>query len=186
MKKIIISSLLVFIFVVFLGFSQVAQADIKYIALKIDGLHCPFCAYELAKNIKKIKGVSNYDVDMKQSKVFIKIKEQVKLSSVYNAVNKSGYYLKKVFVRIEGKIVQSKEGLMLLMTKDKQKFMLYESGALLKKFTKDKIPKLLGDKMRQKLIGYEEWGKDVLVEGSTHYHKGLPFGLLINKIKATE
>lgn len=180
MKKFLVCML---VFVVLLGFTKSVKAQISYIVLKVGGLHCPLCSYELGKKIAKIKGVSTYDVDMKNGKFFVRLKAPVKLSSIYKTVYLGGYFLKDVYIRVKGRIYESEEGLKVIMTEKKQKFVLYESESLLKKFNKGEVPKLLTDKMRKKLRGFEEWGKEVLVEGYVHKHGKVPFGLLIKSIK---
>lgn len=43
------------------------------IKIEVDGLSCPFCAYGLEKNLKKVKGVGNIKIDVDNAFVLIDI-----------------------------------------------------------------------------------------------------------------
>lgn len=39
--------------------------------LSVDGLACPFCAYGIEKQLRRIEGVQTVDVDLKQGQVIV-------------------------------------------------------------------------------------------------------------------
>lgn len=56
-----LSLLMMFISLVFGNNSASAQevTTVTYIKIQVDGLSCPFCAYGLEKNLKKLKGAKD-------------------------------------------------------------------------------------------------------------------------------
>jgi len=61
--------------------------------IQVDGLSCPFCAYGLEKNLKKVNGIESVDIDMKTGKatVIIKSDMQVDDQALRKAVKKAGF-----------------------------------------------------------------------------------------------
>ncbi len=47
---------LILIFLLSSAFPLFAESDTQKIKIKVEGLYCPFCAYGLEKQLKKIKG----------------------------------------------------------------------------------------------------------------------------------
>jgi len=62
-------------------------------SIQVDGLSCPFCAYGLEKNLKKVNGIESVDIDMKTGKatVIIKSDRQVDDQALRQAVKKAGF-----------------------------------------------------------------------------------------------
>lgn len=187
MKSKVMVSVLLIVLVV-LGLARPVKAEIERITLRVDGLACPFCAYGLEKKITKIKGVSSYDVDMKEGKVFIGVKPeaQIELNSLYQVVKEAGFTLRSISLRVKGKISQSELGLVLLVGGSNDKFILLESEAILKKYHRGKLAKPLSEKLKKKLTPLKDLGKEVLIEGLVHEHKGLPSGLSVDHLEIIE
>ncbi|MDX8410252.1 MAG: heavy metal-associated domain-containing protein [Mariprofundaceae bacterium] len=61
--------------------------------IQVDGLSCPFCAYGLEKNLKKVAGVKDVDTDMKAGKVVVELKSEAEVSDddLRHAVKKAGF-----------------------------------------------------------------------------------------------
>lgn len=179
---IILSSLLLFIF------AAPVKAEIEQITLRVDGLACPFCAYGMEKKITRLKGVSSYDVDMREGKVFVGLKPdaQVELNVLRKAVKEAGFTLRNVSLTAKGKISQSEEGLVLLVTGTNDKFLLFEREALLEKYHQARAPQALGDDLKKRLFEAKEGEKEVLIEGIVHEHKGFLPGLSIDDLKVIE
>ena len=70
----------------------------KQLAIQVDGLSCPFCAYGLEKNLKKVKGVSEVEVDMKTGKAFVTIISEAKVThaQLKEAVKRAGFSAKEI------------------------------------------------------------------------------------------
>ncbi|WP_038247058.1 heavy-metal-associated domain-containing protein [Ghiorsea bivora] len=63
------------------------------VTIQVDGLSCPFCAYGLEKNLKKIEGIEAVKIDMKTGKATITIQENMGVTdqSLRQAVKKAGF-----------------------------------------------------------------------------------------------
>jgi len=75
--------------------SSAFAADItgRTIAIQVDGLSCPFCAYGLEKHLKKINGVKGVKINMKSGKAIVALKSgaQVDDAALSEAVKKAGF-----------------------------------------------------------------------------------------------
>lgn len=87
------------VFVVFIlwltsfGIIFAGDATSQKATIQVDGLSCPFCAYGLEKNLKKVKDVESVDIDMKTGQVTVIIKSdtQVDDQALRQAVKKAGF-----------------------------------------------------------------------------------------------
>ncbi len=61
--------------------ASVLADGIQY-RMRVDGLACPYCAYGIEKNLKKIDGVDEIDFDMNNGLVTVNVAEGVTLSDV--------------------------------------------------------------------------------------------------------
>jgi len=61
--------------------------------IQVDGLSCPFCAYGLEKNLKKVNGVGSVKIDMKTGKATVSLKKgaDVEDKTLRQAVKKAGF-----------------------------------------------------------------------------------------------
>ena len=60
--------------------SASALADGTQYRMRVDGLACPFCAYGIEKHLKKIDGVDEIDIDLKNGLVTVNVAEGVTLT----------------------------------------------------------------------------------------------------------
>ncbi len=72
MKKLFLISLALTILI----FPVTTFAGKIKVAVRVDGLSCPFCAYGLEKKLKKIEGVENFQIDIEGGKVAITFKDK--------------------------------------------------------------------------------------------------------------
>jgi len=59
--------------------------------IQVDGLSCPFCAYGLEKNLKKVPGVERVDIEIKTGKATVVLKQNVDDQALRQAVKKAGF-----------------------------------------------------------------------------------------------
>lgn len=77
MKKVIISGVLYSFLSLFLLTAFDAQAQTQkeeervYVKIEVKGLACPYCAYGMEKELKKISGVDNVEIELKAGLAFI-------------------------------------------------------------------------------------------------------------------
>ncbi|HIA76655.1 MAG TPA: copper chaperone [Gammaproteobacteria bacterium] len=57
----------------------VFAAGTQYI-IRVDGLACPYCAYGIEKQLKKIDGVRDIDVDLDRGLVTVNVNKSVELA----------------------------------------------------------------------------------------------------------
>ena len=62
-----------------LGSLQAHAAGTQY-DIQVNGLACPFCAYNIEKKFKKIEGVQKVDVELEAGKVIVDTAEGTKLT----------------------------------------------------------------------------------------------------------
>ena len=62
-------------------------------SIQVDGLSCPFCAYGLEKNLKKVDGIESVKIDMKTGKATVTIQANTDVTdkSLRQAVKKAGF-----------------------------------------------------------------------------------------------
>lgn len=62
-------------------------------SIQVDGLSCPFCAYGLEKNLKKVNGIESVKIDMKTGKATVTMQKNIDVTdkSLRQAVKKAGF-----------------------------------------------------------------------------------------------
>ncbi len=73
-----------------------AGADGGRYALHVDGLACPFCAYGIEKQLRRVEGVEAIDVDVKTGRVVVTLAGGHALSEAQarKAVEDAGFTLR--------------------------------------------------------------------------------------------
>ncbi len=75
LNKLISFAFLPFLFLI--GFNTLAKAQTNdeiprvYIKIEIKGLACPYCAYGMEKELKKVSGVEQVDIELKKGLAYI-------------------------------------------------------------------------------------------------------------------
>jgi len=61
--------------------------------IQVDGLSCPFCAYGLEKNLKKVAGIGKVAIDMKTGKAVVTFRPEMHVADkiLRQAVKKAGF-----------------------------------------------------------------------------------------------
>ena len=79
-----------------LAFISAGNAATTVYQLGVDGLACPFCVYGLEKQLNKIDGIENIDIDIKKGLVIVFMREGAILykKTVEEAVRKAGFTLR--------------------------------------------------------------------------------------------
>lgn len=81
------------------GQEQAKQEKRIYIKIQVDGLSCPFCAYGLEKNLKKIEGAKDIKIDVKGGYATLNIPKENQLSKevFVKAVKDAGFTAREVY-----------------------------------------------------------------------------------------
>ena len=110
---------------VWLMMGGVSQAGMKQLVLRVDGLACPFCAYGLEKKLMALPGVTSYDADLREGKVFVGLEPSasVDMEQVQEAVKKGGFTLRSITLTASGTLTETADGWMLDVN-DADQFLL--------------------------------------------------------------
>jgi len=75
------------------AFPLYAESATQKIVIKVEGLYCPFCAYGLEKNLKKLKGFKKVEVNLKHGVAELHIKTGVRVTdtAIQKAVEDAGF-----------------------------------------------------------------------------------------------
>ena len=70
----------------------------KEIAIKVNGMVCSLCAQGISKNIKNMKQIEHFEVDLEKKYVFISTKDNQDISDIEinSAINNAGYSVVKI------------------------------------------------------------------------------------------
>ena len=109
----------------------VAQAQVKQVSLRVDGLACPFCAYGLEKKVAKLEGykADTYTVKINQGVVSFdwRSDKPLDLEAIEQAVDKAGFTLRGVTGRFAGTVENADdEHVLRLLAPFDQRFVLQE------------------------------------------------------------
>lgn len=94
MKKLyFILAILVF----FLPATAASAAESQYV-LQVDGLACPFCQYNIEKNVSKIDGILGVKANLKDGVVTIDVADGAVLpeAEIRKAITDAGFTLKSI------------------------------------------------------------------------------------------
>ena len=86
--------------IVALVWSAAALADGTRYQMRVDGLACPYCAYGIEKNLKKIDGVEKIDVDLNNGLVTVNVAAGVTLTDeqMKNLFTDAGFTFRSMVV----------------------------------------------------------------------------------------
>lgn len=120
------------------GLSLPAQAGVKSLTLKVDGLACPFCAYGVEKKLKKVEGVEKLKIDIDAGKVTVDVKPDARLAAasdkqglvdrVKKAVIEGGFTPRELRATVEGEVVSQDGGWFLRLPETGEVLTLKENG----------------------------------------------------------
>jgi mercuric ion binding protein len=92
-KRRILGSFLILIFFLSPVLPLHAESNYQKISIKVEGLYCPFCAYGLEKQLKKLKGFKKVEVNLKHGVAELHIKPGVNVTdaAIQKAVEDAGF-----------------------------------------------------------------------------------------------
>ncbi len=110
-----------------------AQAQVKQVHLRVDGLACPFCAYGLEKKVSKLAGyeADSYKVKINEGMVSFgwRNNQPLDLEALERAVKKAGFTLRGVTGQFIGTLEKGEDQYVLrLLAPFDQQFVLQEAA----------------------------------------------------------
>ena len=127
MKVIYFFGLLGFLLLSDSIFIRTANAEIKTIAVSVDGLACPFCAYGIEKKIKRLKGVKEIKILLNAGTVSLKCNENKSpaFADVRTAVKDAGFTPRSMKITAQGTIIKDEvNGMLFRFNESQQPFPL--------------------------------------------------------------
>ncbi len=93
MRLLQIFSVMMVLSVMPLNAAFAVGGEIQKATIQVDGLSCPFCAYGLEKNLKKVNGIETVKIDMKTGKATVTIQANTDVTdkSLRQAIKKAGF-----------------------------------------------------------------------------------------------
>lgn len=161
---------------------QESVAEVEQIELKVDGLTCPFCYYNLQKPLKKISALISLKSNYKKGLVRASVKpgEPLDLAPIRQAVADTGFTLRAIRITVVGTVGEWEDKSVLESQGTGQRFLLYqgeEGGELTPEH-------LIGDPtLERRLAAWRSNGTAIRVTGIVHEHKGMPPALSIETVQ---
>ena len=92
-NKFFFGLFLILVFLLSSTFPLFAESDSQKIVIKVEGLYCPFCAYGLEKQLKKLDGFKKVEVNLKQGSAELHINPGVTVTdaAIQTAVEDAGF-----------------------------------------------------------------------------------------------
>ena len=132
--------------------ASISQAQINYVAVKVDGLVCAFCAYGLQKGLKRVEGVRDVKVFLDAGRAELKFKEGVPvgLEEIGPAIKRAGYTPREIRMEATGRLGDWNGNPALFVEGNREKLLLNGSD-LLKRLRQDLKAK--GDSAKVTAVG---------------------------------
>lgn len=92
-KRKIFNLIIILLFLLSSTFPLFAESDSQKIMIKVEGLYCPFCAYGLEKQLKKLHGFKKVEVNLKHGVAELHVKPGVTVTdaAIQTAVEDAGF-----------------------------------------------------------------------------------------------
>ncbi len=152
MKVIYLFGLMGFLLLSDSFFIHTANAEIKSIAVSVDGLACPFCAYGIEKKIKRLKGVKEIKILLNAGTVTLKCSENKSpaFADVWSAIKDAGFTPRSMKITAPGTIIVNElKGLLFKFNESEQPIPLIDLAGNLK----EKALLLAENNVRVELFG---------------------------------
>ncbi|HDZ10714.1 MAG TPA: copper chaperone, partial [Bacteroidetes bacterium] len=102
MRKVIF--ILTGLFILQAGLFSSANAQIKQVRIKVNGLACSFCAYGLEKKLKKVDGVGKVTISLNDGLATLNSKadQSIEFANLKALVKAAGFSATKIAVTVQG------------------------------------------------------------------------------------
>lgn len=151
-----------------------APAQVEKVEMRVDGLACPFCAYGLEKKLKKVEGVGEVKINVKEGVAALKNKKgkSIAVENLESVVKDAGFTPREITATVVGKLGQSDDTSIFLTDGSEVEFILKEN---------EQLQKLLsaGSGKLLKVTG-------LLTHETPEGHHAHPFTLVIEKFEVLQ
>lgn len=114
------------------SYSLPALAQLEEVAVRVDGLSCPFCAHSLEKRLRDMDGVQEVVISLKDGLASLTPVpgESIAIESLPEVVKKAGFTSREIRVRVVGHL-KMEEGAAWLVGPDGPLFRLSDEDGVL-------------------------------------------------------
>lgn len=154
----------------------------------IEGMACPFCAFGVEKQLKRVPGVKKAMANLGEGTATLTLKPgmQVDPERIRKAVKKAGFKVSEIKnieelrpsgkrLKLTGRIEET-EGKFFLVIKDGTRYSLYDLNR------SEESGEALSSWMKRRLNEFSKEKSHIEVEGLVHGHAGLKKSLWIEKL----
>lgn len=158
-KNFLILGLIIFILGIFI---RLASAEPAKVQVKLDGLVCTFCAYNLEKKLKRVEAVEDLKILVNAGLAELTIKEgkSIDIDGIKKAVKDGGFTPREILITLKGRIEEADGQLILRVDKVSEVFIL-KHNEMLKEIIasemaqdKEKIVTITGLVQEEKIEGH--------------------------------
>ena len=107
-----------------------ANATFVSAELRVNGISCPFCAFGIEKKLLDVDGVQGIEVFLDDGRIALTFlpDNTVTVSDLERAVEKAGFEIAALRLRVRGHLLSSEEGGALLVASAGMRFRLVEES----------------------------------------------------------
>lgn len=156
-KNFLILGLIILILGIFI---RLASAEPAKVQVKLDGLVCTFCAYNLEKKLKRVEAVEDLKILVNAGLAELTIKEgkSIDIDGIKKAVKDGGFTPREIFVTLKGRIEKTDGQMILRVDKVSDVFILKNNEILKDIITsekaQDKIVTITGLVQEERIKGH--------------------------------
>lgn len=154
---------LVFVSIIFFMviFIRLASAEPARVQVKVDGLVCTFCAYNLEKKLKRVDAVEDLKILVNAGFAELEIKEgkSIDIDGIKKAVRDGGFTPREILITLKGRIEETADDKMTLRVDNIPDAFLLKYNEMLNKIiasqkAMDKIITITGLVQEEKIKGH--------------------------------
>ncbi len=130
MRKVIF--ILTGLFILQAGLFSSANAQIKQVRIKVNGLACSFCAYGLEKKLKKVDGVGKVTISLNDGLATLNSKadQSIEFANLKALVKAAGFSATKIAVTVQGVVKKTDGFYVLAITHSEEKLIIKNNEKL--------------------------------------------------------
>ena len=156
-KNFLILGLIILILGIFI---RLASAEPAKVQVKLDGLVCTFCAYNLEKKLKRLDAVEDLKILVNAGLAELTIKEgkSIDIDGIKKAVKDGGFTPREILITLKGKIEETDGQMILRVDKVSDVFILKNNeilkGIITSEKVRDKIVIITGLVQEERIKGH--------------------------------
>jgi len=175
---------------ILLLFLPLAPAAVETVTLHVRGMACPFCAYGIEKQLKKLDGTTErYQADIEAGTITLGwVEDQpLDLQALKRAVQKAGFSTGDIEATVSGRLERQGEGERLIwyLVPDglEQRFALFQQPA---QDGDDASVSTLDERTSERVQQAADADATMRIRGAVHSHEEGPVGLNVDSLEVVD